>query len=69
MRVGYLGHFMSKGGVSPNLVKNQDVEDWPLPQIAKLMKGFLCVIGYCRKFVKDCGTITRLLTNMHKKME
>jgi hypothetical protein len=33
------------------------VVDWPMPRIAHVVHGFLGLVGYYRKFIRDFGII------------
>lgn len=52
-KVEYLGHFITKKGVSTDPNKIQAVSSWPLPDSLKKLRGFLGLAGYYRRFVKD----------------
>lgn len=40
-------------GVKPNPEKIATISNWPAPKKEKELKGFLGVMGYYRKFIKD----------------
>ena len=40
---------------------------WPLPKTTKQIKGFLGLLGYYRKFIKDFAKLTKPLTKCLKK--
>ena len=50
-KVLFLGHMLSKDGISPNPDKIQKVKDWPVPTNAKEVHSFLGLASYYRRFV------------------
>ena len=50
-KVLFLGHILSKEGISPNPDKVQKVKDWPVPTNAKEVHLFLGLASYYRRFV------------------
>ena len=50
-QVLFLGHTLSKEGISPNPEKVQKVKDWPVPSNAKEVHSFLGLASYYRWFI------------------
>lgn len=65
--VAYLGHIVTPDGVKPNPDKIKAIQNFPLPKTAKQIKGFLGLLGYYRKFIKDFSKLTKPLTACLKK--
>ena len=65
--VFYLGHLISKEGVSTDPAKIDKVAKWPTPQSAKEVQQFLGLAGYYRRFVRDFATIAKPLHRLTEK--
>ncbi|WVZ85511.1 hypothetical protein U9M48_032433 [Paspalum notatum var. saurae] len=63
----YLGHLISRHGVSTDPEKVQTIKNWLTPSSVKDVRGFLGLAGYYRRFVKNFGLIRKPLTNLLKK--
>ena len=49
--VVFLGHILSKDGISPNPEKVSKVKDWPVPKLAKEVHSFLGLALYYHRFI------------------
>jgi hypothetical protein len=65
--VEYLGHLVDKDGIRVDPKKIEAMQDWPHPKTLKILCGFLGLIGYYHKFVKNYGKIAAPLTALLKK--
>jgi hypothetical protein len=65
--VEYLGHLVGKDSVRVDPKKKEAMQYWSHPKTLKSLHGFLCLIGYYRKFVNNYGKIATPLTTLLKK--
>lgn len=65
--VAYLGHVITPEGIKPNPDKIRAIKNFPLPRTTKQIKGFLGLLGYYRRFIKDFSKITKPFTKCLKK--
>jgi hypothetical protein len=65
--VEYLGHLVGKDDIRVDPKKIEAMKDWPHPKTLKSLHGFLGLIGYYRKFVKNYGKIATPLMTLLKK--
>jgi hypothetical protein len=65
--VEYLGHLVGKDGVRVDPKKIEAIQDCLHPKNLKILRGFLGLTGYYRKFIKNYGKIAASLTALLKK--
>ena len=56
-KVNYLGHVISNRGTSPNPEKVRAVCEWSRPETLRVLRGFLGLAGYYRRFIKGYAKI------------
>jgi len=66
-KVHFLGHVVSREGISVDPAKVTAVVDWPRPTNISEVRSFLGMAGYYRRFVKDFSKIASPLTQLLRK--
>eukprot|EP00253_Pinus_taeda_P030576 PITA_30576 len=56
--VEYLGHIISREGVQVDPNKIKATKEWPKPKKLSNLRGFLGLIGYYRRFIKNYAHLT-----------
>ncbi|WVZ96332.1 LOW QUALITY PROTEIN: hypothetical protein U9M48_041987 [Paspalum notatum var. saurae] len=67
LEVSFLGHIISKGGISVDPSKIKTVQDWVAPQNVSEIRSFLGLAGYYRRFVKNFSKIAQPLSKLLSK--
>ena len=65
--MAFLGHIVSKDGVTVDPTKEEVVKDWPRPKNASEVRSFIGLVGYYQRFVEDFSKIATPLTNLTRK--
>jgi hypothetical protein len=66
-QVSFLGHIISKGGISMDHDKVQDVLSWNAPMSVSDIQSFLVLAGYYQRFIKGFLKISKPMTKLLKK--
>ncbi|OUV17952.1 MAG: hypothetical protein CBC46_01930, partial [Verrucomicrobiaceae bacterium TMED86] len=62
----FLGHVISREGISPQIEKVEAVRSWPRPTSKKDLRGFLGLVGYYATFIYNAANVMKPLHNMTK---
>ncbi|KAL0536993.1 hypothetical protein IC582_025965 [Cucumis melo] len=65
--VSFLGHVVSKAGVSVDPAKIEAVTSWPRPSTVSEVRSFLGLAGYYRRFVENFSRKATPLTHLTRK--
>jgi hypothetical protein len=66
-QVSFLGHVISKGGISVDPSKVQDVSSWNAPMSVSAIRSFLGLTGYYQRFIKGFSKISKPMTELLEK--
>jgi hypothetical protein len=64
----YIGHIFSEEGVAMDEQKVHVVVDWPVPQKVHVVRMFLGLVGYYRRFICDYDDIVTPLIKLLRKV-
>jgi hypothetical protein len=66
-KVTFLGHVISKGGISVDPSKVQDVLSWNAPTSVGDIQSFLGLDGYYQRFIEGFSKISKPMTELLEK--
>jgi hypothetical protein len=66
-QVVFLEHVISKGGISVDPSKVQDVLSWKAPTSVSDIQSFLGLAGYYRRFIEGFSKISKPMTELLEK--
>ena len=65
--VRYLGHVVSREGISTDPAKIDKVADWPIPTCTKEVQQFLGFANYYRRFIREFSQIAKPLHRLTER--
>jgi hypothetical protein len=66
-KVSFLGHIISREGISTDPIKTQDVVEWKRPTTITEIRSFLSLAGYYRRFIEGFAQLPAPLTRLTRK--
>jgi hypothetical protein len=66
-QVAFLGHIISKGGISMDPSKIQDILSWSAPLSVGDIRSFLGLAEYYQRFIEGFSKISKPMTELFKK--
>ena len=66
-KIQYLGHVISKEGISVDPNKIREIMEWPIPKDVLDERSFMGIIGYYHKFIEGFSKIVNPITSLEKK--
>ncbi|XP_071900882.1 uncharacterized protein [Coffea arabica] len=66
-KISFLGHVISKEGITVDPAKVEAVAEWKRPENPTEIRSFLGLAGYYRRFIKDFSKLAGPLTDLTKK--
>ena len=66
-KIQYLGHVVTKEGISVDPEKIRAIKDWSVPKDVTDVRYFMEIIGYYRRFIEGFSSIENPITSFQKK--
>ena len=67
LKVSFLGHIVSNGGVAVDPKKVKDVLSWKPPKDVSEIQSFLGMAGYYSRFIEGFSKLAKLMTALLQK--
>ena len=68
-QINYLGHVVSKEGVSTDPEKIKAVTEWPQPTMVTEVRSFLGFVNYYRRFIPNFSKVAKPLNKLLQNLE
>ena len=65
--IQYLGHVVTKEGISMDPEKIRAIEDWPVPKDVTDVRSFMGITSYYRRFIECFSNIENTITSLQNK--
>jgi hypothetical protein len=65
--VPFLGHIISKGGISVDPIKVTEIVGWKIPKTVTEVRSFLGLAGYYRRFIEGFSKIAKPMASLLEK--
>ena len=66
-KIQYLGHVVTKEGISVDPEKIKAIEDWSVSKDVTIVRSFMGITGYYWRFIKGFSGIVNSITSLQKK--
>ena len=66
-KIQYLGHVVTKEGISIDPEKIRAIEDWPVPRDVTDVWSFMGITGYYQRFIEGFSRIANPINSLQKK--
>jgi hypothetical protein len=66
-QIHYLGHIISKDGITMDLEKIEAIIEWSMPKNVTKVRSFMGLVGYYRRFIVGFLRITHPITSLQRK--
>ena len=66
-KIQYLGHVVTKEGISVDPQNIKAIEDWPVPKDVTDVRSFRGITSYYRRFIEGFLRIANLITSLQEE--